>query len=494
MFDNKIRRTPFNTSFANTACGHIDGEPWANDNTFVSTMRALLFNRMPKESRITFSTYSYNYAKSVIDTNDARNVFNAVVPKIEDDTIKLIVFNNVGLDSVVNNNAFLDFIEANIEKRYPVKRIEKITSYFKKTFRCLCYVSTEHRQCFIFTESIDLRMYHYLQVGILAFLPWYFDKESGTTEKEIALLESLRMKRSDRYMECLADIARECDFRSEYTQRSLKGIETRVERQEIEALTSRISDSELTIEELQNRITSKLSEIRDYNIRIMGLRAKIAHDEENGIESEILNYFMKHKNRLFLEYADDNEIRFVAKDYLMFWDKDIARKLFDNSTSVAYNCGNEIRGPYTKEEMKELFEEIFIRKNFRIKVCGAYDFNIANMRVSAPSGYAYSYEFDDCLPNPHLDRYGCLGSYQSAITEFMKNSDYIGAIEQCIASCRSLNFADGPVMNALFRSWYKIEGSANVRCIELPNGEIVDPAGAIKYMREQKGEENGESN
>ena len=491
MFESAVNTTSFYTDMAHIACQNINGDNWNGDVSFVSTMRALLMPRMKEDERITFVVRNERYSKDILEEHAVDTIMNAITPSESADTLVLTEFNR---NTDEDNNAMLDFIEQHFEKERPVKRIEKVTHYFKKNFRCLCYVCPEVKQTFIFTERLDFRLYHYLQVGILAFLPWYFDKESGVTPLEMELIESLRMKKRDKYIECLEEIATLYDFRTEYTKKALKGLENRLEKSKLNQLRLDQERLNSNIHDYQQAISQLLVQMRDNDTLIFGLEYKIAQSEADGVESEIMNYFL-HNKRLYLQSAEGSKFVFTVKDYLMFWDEELAKNMIDNPRSMAYNGGNEIRGPYTKEDMKALFEEIFLKQNFKIRICGTYRFDIEGMSVDAPAHYTYGYEFSDCMPNPHLNEYRCLGNYIGPISDFLRRNDYIGAIEQSVASCRSLNFADGAVMSAFFRNWYKLNGThANIRCIELPNGEVVDPAGAVKYMHEQKGEEDVQDN
>ena len=92
------------------------------------------------------------------------------------------------------------------------------------------------------------------------------------------------------------------------------------------------------------------------------------------------------------------------------------------------------------------------------------------------------------MPNTHIDRFSCMGSYQNTINRMLKENDYISAIEQCVASCKSLNFADSTVMSEFMCRMYGLQGHTNVnnRCLELPNGQIVTPKEAADWLREQE--------
>ena len=80
------------------------------------------------------------------------------------------------------------------------------------------------------------------------------------------------------------------------------------------------------------------------------------------------------------------------------------------------------------------------------------------------------------------------GYFLRGITKYSLN-DYIGAIEQCSASCKSLNFNDSPVMQEFMRRMYGIsdyQDNINTRCIELPDGTVVTPVDAINWLKAQE--------
>ncbi len=88
------------------------------------------------------------------------------------------------------------------------------------------------------------------------------------------------------------------------------------------------------------------------------------------------------------------------------------------------------------------------------------------------------------MPNTHIDRYACLGNYNTEINRMLQNGNYIGAIEQCVASCKSLNWADITVMRTFMETMWGNSVYSN-RCIELPDGRVVNPADAIHWLEEQ---------
>lgn len=482
MFTEVIRSTPFTDEIAETVCDNIYGGEYLRDKSFLATARALLLPRMSDGDILQITINQDHWAKSSIEDAAIDTAMNAMLPSLSPNTLSIVELTR----DTENNSYIIDYITEHIKEFRNVKQIEKVSQFYAKTFKCVCFVDEEHRQTYLYTDRLNMRLFHYLQCGILIYLPWFFNKEEGITQEERKLIESLRLNTPDQYNECLAEMVKNYDFRERYTRKALIGLETQIEKNELARIQVNIEDWERNIREYSAEISNLMKRLKDANIRMMGLEYKIRSDEEDGRESEIMRYFLSN-NRLFLRSAGVGQFMFDVKDYLMFWDEDMARKMIDNDRSYAYNPGREVCVPYTHDELKRLLEEIFVENNFKIRICATYDFNLAGMYVRAVSHPTYGFEFNDCTPNPHIDRYSCLGSYEGSINKFLQNCDYIGAIEQCVASCRSLNFGDGAVMKEFFQRWYGISDypEVNMRCIELPNGEVATPEEAIEYMRKQ---------
>ena len=71
--------------------------------------------------------------------------------------------------------------------------------------------------------------------------------------------------------------------------------------------------------------------------------------------------------------------------------------------------------------------------------------------------------------------------------ERLTENDAIGAIEQCVSSCKSLNFGDSVVMETFMNRLCNIDGYEFNKCIELPDGSVVNIKDAIKWMNDQEG-------
>lgn len=485
MFKQVIRNTQLTTDAANSFFQHIYGDSFQYDVSFISTLRALVAPRMKEGESIALNFYQSNYSASQLGNYSAKNAVRDVCDLEYCDPGRIIIHNfyNTSQDS---NYAWMELMKSTFTSVYPDwHRLDKVTDFFKKTFYALCFINPEKKSVIVFVDNMDIRKMHYLQCSIFAFLPWYFDPKLGVSKVEMELIESLREKTPTRYEDCIARIAEQYDFRTARIRQLLAGFETRYEVMECDKVRREIQSCIEYIDSLNNQIGDYLRAKNECEIRLLGLEAKIANGSE---ESEIMDYFL-HNNKLVLESVNNDSMVFVVKTYLEYFDEDLAERVIRNETSYVYRpngrgCNNIIPA----EDMRMLMTAIFLDQKLRIKFCAAYRFNM-NGSVSAVSRYGFGAECRDCTPNTHIDRFSCLGNYQRSINELLKHHDYIGAIEQCSASCKSLNFNDSPVMQEFMRRMYGIsdyQDSVNTRCIELPDGTVVTPVDAINWLKAQE--------
>jgi hypothetical protein len=208
-------------------------------------------------------------------------------------------------------------------------------------------------------------------------------------------------------------------------------------------------------------------------------------DQASG-ESELMDYFLCNR-WVSLEDVTDDDMLFTARGYCDYYDEDMADRVIRNLNSVLYDVPDAPKA-ITTDDMRRLMTEIFVKNTMRLRFCAAFRLTLSG-RVEVLTGYEYGAEYRTYTPHPQLDRYSSLGSNERYIVRFLRDRNYIGAIDQCIAACRSLNFGDSAVMRVFARRFYGIEegfDEERVRCIELPDGRIMTPCEAAHYIKEQE--------
>lgn len=480
MFKNTIQQTPFTTSEADSYFSHIYGDSFRYDNSFVTTMRALLADKVPEGERARVLFYELSYSRNDI----TRNGTDSFVKRMLD--VDAFGNGDVTVASFTyyhdDNLAALDAVKQSFTNVFPSwSRLEKITEFFKKQFCVMCFVEPENKKVVLFVDSLDIKKLHYIQCSIAAFMPWYFTGK--ISEDEMNLFKSLREKTSHSYEDIIARMAEKYDFRSAKIKRLLAGFETRFEKQECDKVRRNIEQCDTNIRNLSHQIGDWLNNRRDYEIRLLGLEAKIA---SSGDESEIMDYFLCNKN-ITLESVNGDYITFVVRGYLEYFDEDMAESVIENSNSYVYKPGGRAcNNIIPAEDVKKLMTAIFIDQKFKVRFCAAYKFRFGQY-VDALSAHNYGIECRDYMPNTHIDNHSCLGSYETHINKLITQNNYIGAIAQCMASCMSLNFGDSVVMKGFMKNIYGIADRAvNNRCIETPDGVVRTPKEAIAWLKEQE--------
>lgn len=492
MFKQAIFDTSFVSEEGYNLFPNIVGAGFNGDYSFISTLRALLAPRIGNDNiRLVFD--SCNDHQGFQDSTDPSYLTRDIccrVTALNDDNSNTISVVNLTANGEINR-VCLDTIMEYLPKCYNGwSLIQKVTEFYRKSFYVLCFINMERKNVALFVDNMDMRKMHYLQCSIFAFLPWYFDPKDGLSPIEMELVNSLREKTPEKYEETIEKIAKKYDMRTEHIRRLLGGFETIYEQNELKNTCKKIEEYLSEIESLNNRIGTFLKMKSEMEVRMLGLSAKI---EQNNGDSEIMEYFLCNKKLVLENVSEDGDLDFSCKDYLTYFDDEIAKRMIDNPRSCIYNPRGRNGGKIIQpDDMKELMYAIFIDQTLKIKFCASYSFNLrANIR--GKKYHHYGIGFRDCMPNPHIDRYACLGNNEHAINQLLANHDYITAIEQAISSCKSLNFADGAVMEEFMCRIYGIDdNNVNNRCIELPDGSVVTPVVAIAWLQTRKGVDGNE--
>lgn len=485
MFRAVINRTPLTEDVANDFFQNIVADDFGGDVTLCSTLRALVAPRMKDGENLVASVSSSHNSTSELSNYSKRDILRSFVDVdyISPNSIRIHNFTGT-VDSVQMS---LDIVKSTFCSTYRGwHQLENVTVFFRKQLTVLCYINPDVKSAVLFIENMDIRKYHYLQCSILAFLPWYFDPEKGVSETEMSLIKSLKEKSPEMYMDCIAKIAEQYDFKTARIRKLLAGFETRFERQSCDKVRKDITSVDRDIDEYYNQIANLMRSRRDLEIKLLGLETKIARGSE---DSEIMEYFLSN-SKIRLEDVTDTRMVFVAREYLEYFDEDMVKAAIRNDDSYVYiPRGKLCNKIIPHDDMKMFMEAVFLKQKLRIRVCAAYQFDLG-VQVQGLAHYGYGSEFRDCTPNPHIDGYRCMGNYRQAISNLIKDNNYIMALEQCIASCKSLNFGDSTVMSEFMSRLYGISDyNVNMRCVELPDGSVVTPKEAIDYLKAE-GQEN----
>lgn len=483
MFRQAINQTALTSDAANSYFEHIRGDSYNGDVTFLSTLRALIAPRMADGESLYLRFDQSSCSESTVRETQPKRLITHLLRNVDINQRGICYIHSVQSGRQEDNTACLDVFKSNFARVYNGwHRLPRVSDLFRSQFYTLCFVNPELKSVAVFVDSLSQSKMHYLQCAILGFFPWYFSPEKGVTQEEMDLINTLRAKEPNDYSACIAKLAERYDFRTARIKQQLAGFETRYEQQECDRVRNDIRNTDNQIQSLNERISQQLHSRNELEIRLLGLEAKIA---AGGESSEIMDYFI-HNKKLDLDYVDNRTLAFIVKDYISYFDENMAKRTIDNPDSFVYapdgrTCNNYI----SSEKVKELMYAIFVDQTVKIKVCAAYEFSLTG-NVRGISGYHFGAEYAGYMPNPHIQNHSCMGNYDRPINESLQRHDYISALEQTIASAKSLNFGDSVVMRGFMRAFYGLGDNDTARArrkwFELPDGTCVTSAQAADWV------------
>ena len=476
MFKTMVANSPFVNDTANAFFqDKIDGNTFAGDSSFIATLRALVTPRIGDDTlRVQFENNSYTADQ--ISSRPARYMTEQLCRYLDLTAGNIIYVQNI-MGVQEDTYACLELLKSTFTEVYDDwSRLDKVTDFFRKQFYTLCFINPDHKSVVLFVDNMDIRKMHYLQCAIFAFLPWYFDPEQGCSELEMSLIESLRLKTSTQYEAVLEQMASQYDFRTAKIRNLLAGFEQQYERQECERTRNDMLACIERINSLNRQIGDYLNEKYTIETKLFGLEKKLAEGAE---DSEIMEYFLCNDNLVLVNVAGDR-LLFGVRTYVEYFDEDMVESMLKNPHSYVYIAGN-----VPAESMERLIRAIFIDQTLKLRFCAAYKLTLTG-NVSPQQHFDFDNEFNGYMPNPHIDKYQCMGNYLLTINNLLKDRNYIGVIEQCVASCKSLNFGDSTVMEEFFSKMHR----GRRRCIELPDGTVVTPTAAIEWLSKEEGTNN----
>lgn len=476
MFSKYITQTPLTHRPAADVLARISAVDYGGDFSLTATLRALLWNR-------TEDNVSARISSVPVRTNRTKeSVLNSIENVMDLNSDSLIICHIYGLDADCDFaiSAIEDGLEA---RREGWKRLDKVKAFFKNAMNTTCFVNVEDKRTVLFVKELNVQKLHYLQCGILAYMPWYFKPEDGITSLERELIESLRKKTATEYERCIQKFYESLDIRDAMIRTKLNGFERKFERERIRDLESSINNLYNTIQRYESDLRNYMQERYEKDSELRALEEKLASGSD---DNEIMNYFLRNRS-VHLMQTRGMEMTFVVNTDLAYFDEDTAETYINNPNSFMYkyaDFSNYSDSQISHEQMKKLLTAIFIDQAIKIKVCAAYTFD-SRCTVSGRQMYPYGDVFKDVMKNPHINYFACIGDYRPMIDDALGRRDYVSAIEQCSASARSLAFTDTTVMKKFMLEMYGLDGN-NGKFIELPDGTRCTTVEAVKWIEEQE--------
>jgi hypothetical protein len=473
MFTKPIYSTTLTGDTADRLFSKITAGGNTIDQTFLTTMRILLHKRV-QDLPVQLTCKTLQFSLSQIEDVSATQAMKWFIPQLytfpanHEIVIISTSFQNTGAK-------MLELVRANCGngKRFlsNYALLEDLRIFYVRKLNALFYYSETDKKTVIFTDNLEPKHFHALQTMLPKYVPSLF-ADAPLTESETALLKSCSNKTATEYERLVAEFVKDLDIRGEIIRSQLTGFETAYERQKLEELKDQILLRESDYENHLITLRKLTREIEDKKFMLAGLECAI---EEHADDSELMEYFMCNKNLTIID-VNGTAIEFVVHGYVDIFDAEAFASCVKNTKSYLYS---KLSPLVTKPQMKSLYKAIFgDSPQYKLRICAAYSADIKT-GLKALDHYTFPPESTTYLPNPHIQNHGCIGSYATKFHEYMRNHDYVGAIDQAVVSARNLNFHDSVVISNFVS---QLSHNTSVTCIEKSDGTLLTTHEAIKEL------------
>lgn len=424
------------------------------DKSWDYTLKCLLFDKFLK-NRFTLPTIRFHEFTDILGYNNKNQVSVVTMPK----------------DADLTN----DEVEL-LSKGY--KKVDKVNEFFRKSFKVSCYVCEDIQSSIVFVENLTLKKSHYIQCALPIILPWFFGDK--LTDLELELLRTLSEDSVAHYLVCVDKFVNQYNFKDMMIKEMLSGCYERYSERAVEKKQAELSELHSHINACNEQLDTLYKRRRDCQRLLLGLQSQSSYND-----NELVDYFLNN-NSIELLTVDDEGIKFDCKSFIEYFDDDMAKTIINNKDSYIYK--DYVGIGYNKDCVKEFMTNIFITKKWKLNMFARYSIPF--------EGRVYTISYLTCdagnyIPNTHIDQYNCLGDYERLINESIDRIDYITAIEQCVASCKSFDLGDSYVTGEFFRrinnkGWYYFD----TKCVEIEDGTTITINEAMNRIEEELNEQD----
>ena len=471
---------------------NINGRDFRGDTSFVATLRALMYKRVPKEESIKLQISTSRYREIEIKGANPKDCVRAFLRNTEimsavpgslhihsfdgdeaGNTASFAAVDNGGVNAAMNNS----FVE--------LSDVSKFLEQSGKV-RARVFISEECKSVLIFIEKLDIKRWHLLQSLIPRYLPWYV-RESPFDEEEVGLIRSLTKRYAPEYSERIEQFAKRFDFRTQAVRNMLRGFEGAFEKEKLKRVQAQIGQTRNMIENLERQFKDYYMQLSDYTTQELGLIAKIRDGAPEGEDTEFMEYFLCNKS-LNLVRVNGGEIEFIVQTVVSNYDPEVVETALDKFGRSFFYRHYETGSKYQNKEMtderiRRLIKALFLDEIMKLRVCAAYRLNFSNGGYDGLRNYHFSPEvLMDYTPNQHIQYYACLGNNRRPIHQAMIDRDYVAAVSYCCASATNINFTEANTGTYFMQ---KICANDVGKIIQMPDGTTATPLEAVKWLEEQ---------
>lgn len=301
-------------------------------------------------------------------------------------------------------------------------------------------------------------------------IPWYIVSTPEIRKEFPALFLNGTLSDVENKLE---ELVREKNILEDINGKELETLGKKLFERKIIEQNNVITDHELRIKRCYKEIALSSTTIREARAFLEAYKNQQL-EYESPIK-EIIDFCKSNDDISIVDIdAADKKVKFEIKSILCNTDMDDYYAIVSNESASIFRY---LSG-YSKEDVKMALNAIFVDKTVKTHVGTGLTLNIWDGHVSS---YTPNFVDNYTMPHPHLDSsLTCLGSTATdLIMQYTTQLRFYEAINQLMFSATQFSLADSYVAEKWARYIDDYEA------IELPNGERVNFAGLVDYLKEE---------
>lgn len=433
---------------------------YGTDRSLAETVKALLYDRIGDAT----------FVASIKDLNKKDKLEDAVSEWALCGDNLAFVFKEM---TVSEMNSFRKWAEKDL-CLVNCNRLVKLSDAMNQKcgYNCEIYASKTENRALVVAKRPNLSQWHVLQAMFYRMFPQMFEPQP-LTQNEKELIVSLTLPSMENYASWTKKLAERPELRDLHLKKSLAKVQSRYYETKIDGLTKQRDTALADKINVEKKYVQVLEMLEKATFALEGAKALL----QSQTEDDSLYEYFRNNRQLCAVKTTDEDISFIVKTFLDIYDPevyaDLARRgfIFEGHSIPAADC-------------KLLMDAIFSDSpEFRVKICAKYTLALRGLCL-VESHARYPIECIEYIANPHIQWHACLGSYKMEIDKALQSGNVIGAVEQCIASCQSVNLGETtmtfiPMMRDVFNA-------KDVRCLRRKDGVDMSPTEAIEYLKGEK--------
>lgn len=476
MFNDVIAELTLTSEIANRAMENITGGTYQNDVTMLAVARLLLY---PRAEKLHINVLADGISRGM--DREEKEPYHAelkrqLLPERSDE-LRVVYFNTA-------SRADFDYLaEHGLEvfEGYSAAEsselAQKIVSHaIASQRRILLYHNPDNRTAILLINRMTIATMHALASIINVLVPWCFSgKPYSDSEKELMVCLGYKKDSKDEFVGLIEKLTAEViDLQSEAKKMYLEGFERANLEARKKSVEQNLEHTRREIKNYINTLNSLYERMELQNAELTGLVNGVS-----GVENVLMDYFLSNKS-LYVERRDGSRIYYYVARELFDFDIDLFKTSMKNSNGMIYSAWRYNDGRITKDEYLDLLRAIFEKGTVRVKFVSKWYVGFG-CGIQPCDNAEFPAQFNDYLPNPHLQYHGCTGGFSSHLSEAAAKHDYVMAVDITSAETGNLNLNDSVVFPKFLRDVLQCRTKAFV----LPDGSNVTLEEAVTFVKSE---------